>query len=107
MTGWLGAVSANTSIISMRSLLGQIPLFSLLSTASSSSYHDEAGVLDFVNPKIGTYGVTPNGNGGEQKFNERSFHGLMVNRNDTQRWYALWHDKVTTSDSLINGHFGD
>ncbi|KAJ5344695.1 Alpha-1-2-mannosidase [Penicillium brevicompactum] len=28
------------------------------------SYHDDAGVLDFVNPLIGTYGTTPNGNGG-------------------------------------------
>lgn len=27
-------------------------------------YHVNAGVLRFVNPKIGTYGVTPNGNGG-------------------------------------------
>ncbi|KAF7194337.1 putative glycosidase [Pseudocercospora fuligena] len=29
-----------------------------------SGYHDNAGVLKYVNPKIGTYGVTPNGNGG-------------------------------------------
>ena len=29
-----------------------------------SSYHDGAGVLQYVNPKIGTYGITPNGNGG-------------------------------------------
>lgn len=31
---------------------------------SKPSYHDNAGVLRFVNPKIGTYGITPNGNGG-------------------------------------------
>lgn len=30
----------------------------------SSSYHEGAGVLDYVNPLIGTYGTTPNGNGG-------------------------------------------
>lgn len=29
-----------------------------------SGYHGNAGVLKYVNPKIGTYGVTPNGNGG-------------------------------------------
>ncbi|KAK5121655.1 hypothetical protein LTR85_004827 [Meristemomyces frigidus] len=34
------------------------------SAASVASYHDNAGVLRFVNPKIGTYGTTPNGNGG-------------------------------------------
>ncbi|KAK2764484.1 hypothetical protein FQN54_009179 [Arachnomyces sp. PD_36] len=27
-------------------------------------YHENAGVLKYVNPLIGTYGVTPNGNGG-------------------------------------------
>jgi hypothetical protein len=27
-------------------------------------YHKDAGVLEFVNPLIGTYGTTPNGNGG-------------------------------------------
>ncbi|KAK4505215.1 hypothetical protein PRZ48_003178 [Zasmidium cellare] len=31
---------------------------------STGNWHDGAGVLQFVNPKIGTYGVTPNGNGG-------------------------------------------
>jgi putative alpha-1,2-mannosidase len=31
---------------------------------ASQSYHDNAGVLRYVNPKIGTSGVTPNGNGG-------------------------------------------
>lgn len=29
-----------------------------------SSYHENAGVLKYVDPLIGTYGVTPNGNGG-------------------------------------------
>ncbi|TKA74626.1 hypothetical protein B0A55_05971, partial [Friedmanniomyces simplex] len=32
--------------------------------AVAASYHDNAGVLQYVNPKIGTYGLTPNGNGG-------------------------------------------
>lgn len=27
-------------------------------------YHADAGVLQYVNPKIGTYGLSPNGNGG-------------------------------------------
>ncbi|CAG8106688.1 unnamed protein product [Penicillium olsonii] len=31
---------------------------------SSDSYHEGAGVLEFVNPLIGTYGTTPDGNGG-------------------------------------------
>ncbi|OGE50915.1 hypothetical protein PENARI_c015G00559 [Penicillium arizonense] len=30
----------------------------------STDYHENAGVLNFVNPLIGTYGTTPNGNGG-------------------------------------------
>ncbi|EME48271.1 glycoside hydrolase family 92 protein [Dothistroma septosporum NZE10] len=30
----------------------------------TAKYHDNAGVLRWVNPKIGTYGITPNGNGG-------------------------------------------
>ena len=30
----------------------------------SSNYHENAGVLSYVNPLIGTYGTTPNGNGG-------------------------------------------
>ncbi|KAH9993919.1 glycoside hydrolase family 92 protein [Xylariaceae sp. FL0662B] len=30
----------------------------------SSGYHANAGVLKYVNPKIGTYGVSPNDNGG-------------------------------------------
>jgi putative alpha-1,2-mannosidase len=29
-----------------------------------TTYHNNVGVLRYVNPKIGTYGVTPNGNGG-------------------------------------------
>lgn len=31
---------------------------------AAASYHADAGVLDFVNPKIGTLGFTPNDNGG-------------------------------------------
>lgn len=34
------------------------------SGSGSVNWHDDVGVLEFVNPKIGTYGVTPNGNGG-------------------------------------------
>lgn len=33
-------------------------------SAFTARYHDNAGVLRYVDPKIGTYGVTPNGNGG-------------------------------------------
>lgn len=35
-----------------------------LAILSQEDYHAKAGVLKYVNPKIGTYGVTPNGNGG-------------------------------------------
>lgn len=35
-----------------------------LPIAYAASYHGNAGVLQYVNPRIGTYGVTPNGNGG-------------------------------------------
>ncbi|CAG7944319.1 unnamed protein product [Penicillium salamii] len=31
---------------------------------ASDGYHDNAGVLEYVNPLIGTYGTTPDGNGG-------------------------------------------
>ncbi|KAF2165054.1 glycoside hydrolase family 92 protein [Zasmidium cellare ATCC 36951] len=34
------------------------------SGGGSANWHDNVGVLEFVNPKIGTYGITPNGNGG-------------------------------------------
>ncbi|KOS44550.1 hypothetical protein ACN38_g4547 [Penicillium nordicum] len=39
---------------------------SQLTTESNTdtTYHQNAGVLKFVNPLIGTYGTTPNGNGG-------------------------------------------
>ena len=51
--------------MNMRDFVLPASLFSLLATTScASSYHDNAGVLRYVNPKIGTYGVTPNGNGG-------------------------------------------
>lgn len=33
-------------------------------SAASDAWHENVGVLRYVNPKIGTYGVTPNGNGG-------------------------------------------
>ncbi|XXG99451.1 Allantoate permease [Hypoxylon texense] len=32
--------------------------------SSTPSYHHDAGVLKYVNPKIGTYGISPNDNGG-------------------------------------------
>ncbi|KAK5112208.1 hypothetical protein LTR62_004369 [Meristemomyces frigidus] len=32
--------------------------------SAAASYHNNARVLQYVNPKIGTYGLTPNGNGG-------------------------------------------
>ncbi|KAL9090314.1 MAG: hypothetical protein Q9165_005347 [Trypethelium subeluteriae] len=45
------------------------PLFSSFLFASytlgiGTSYHENAGVLKYVNPKIGTFGYSPNGNGG-------------------------------------------
>ncbi|WPG97259.1 Hypothetical protein R9X50_00003100 [Acrodontium crateriforme] len=39
-------------------------LTSLGPVAQGAPYHDDIGVLKWVNPKIGTYGLTPNGNGG-------------------------------------------
>lgn len=49
----------------MRSLFKTAPALALLpALGGTTSYHDNAGVLRYVNPKIGTYGVTPNGNGG-------------------------------------------
>ena len=62
MSGWLDNVSA----VNIRHLLGQVPLLSLFSAAavSTTSYHHDVGVLEYVDPKIGTYGVSPNGNGG-------------------------------------------
>ena len=48
----------------MRESVLPISLLSLFSSAQASSYHRNAGILQFVNPKIGTYGITPNGNGG-------------------------------------------
>lgn len=64
VSSWLGT-PLDRSFMSMRDVLYQLPVFSLLSTtAPQPSLHDSAGVLAFVNPKIGTYGVTPNGNGG-------------------------------------------
>ncbi|KAF2723371.1 glycoside hydrolase family 92 protein [Polychaeton citri CBS 116435] len=38
--------------------------FLLPVTVASLSFHENAGVLRYVNPRIGTYGLTPNGNGG-------------------------------------------
>ena len=49
----------------MRSLgLAALALSSPTSPSSKPSYHSNAGILQYVNPKIGTSGVTPNGNGG-------------------------------------------
>ncbi|KAI7231670.1 hypothetical protein KC330_g6302 [Hortaea werneckii] len=47
----------------MRQILPYIPALATV-PALAKTYHDDAGVLRYVNPKIGTYGVTPNGNGG-------------------------------------------
>ena len=44
-----------------------VPILATLSPFQltyARSYHEDIGVLRYVNPKIGTYGVTPNGNGG-------------------------------------------
>jgi len=49
----------------MRSLgLAALALSSPISPPSNPSYHSNAGILQYVKPKIGTSGVTPNGNGG-------------------------------------------
>ncbi|KAI7153510.1 hypothetical protein KC349_g8314 [Hortaea werneckii] len=47
----------------MRQLLPYLPALATV-PALAETYHDDAGVLRYVNPKIGTYGITPNGNGG-------------------------------------------
>lgn len=50
----------------MRGSVLPVSLLSILSlSATASSYHSNVGVLKFVNPFIGTEGVTPNGNGME------------------------------------------
>jgi len=51
------------TVVYMRGLCKYIPALSAPGIFASS-YHDNTGVLRYVNPKIGTYGVTPNGNGG-------------------------------------------
>jgi len=49
----------------MRSLgLAALALSPLTFPSQKLPYHSNAGVLQYVNPKIGTSGVTPNGNGG-------------------------------------------
>ncbi|KAI6856599.1 hypothetical protein KC352_g9728 [Hortaea werneckii] len=48
---------------SMRQLLPYLPALAT-APALSKAFHEDVGVLRYVNPKIGTYGVTPNGNGG-------------------------------------------
>lgn len=56
---------SSTLIATMRDALLPISLLSLFSVSTqTTAYHHDAGVLRFVNPKIGTYGLTPNGNGG-------------------------------------------
>ncbi len=68
MTVFRNFLTSNASlgyIASMRNLLSLPSLFSILPlTTYASSYHDNVGNLQYVNPKIGTYGITPNGNGG-------------------------------------------
>jgi putative alpha-1,2-mannosidase len=50
---------------SMRAFLpSSIFAVALLTTDTNASYHDGAGVLQYVNPKVGTLGYSPNGNGG-------------------------------------------
>lgn len=48
----------------MRSLGVAALALTTTSHTPPTSYHENAGVLQHVNPKIGTSGVTPNGNGG-------------------------------------------
>ena len=47
----------------MRPLLLSL-LFTSYAFGTGTSYHENAGVLQYVNPKIGTFGYSPNGNGG-------------------------------------------
>jgi len=60
---WFGHA---TSLLfgSMRTLKHVILALTWILPASSSSYHSETGILQYVNPKIGTFGYSPNGNGG-------------------------------------------
>ncbi|KAJ5698858.1 hypothetical protein N7462_000863 [Penicillium macrosclerotiorum] len=56
-------------ILSVIALVGSLthaqPTDPSLKTGSAQrNYHENAGVLQYVNPLIGTYGTTPNGNGG-------------------------------------------
>ncbi|KAL9079598.1 MAG: hypothetical protein Q9157_001535 [Trypethelium eluteriae] len=39
-------------------------LFVSYTLGTGTSYHENTGVLQYVNPKIGTFGYSPNGNGG-------------------------------------------
>jgi hypothetical protein len=47
----------------MRDSMLPVSLLSIFTLSDASSYHSNVGVLRFVNPFIGTEGVTPNGNG--------------------------------------------
>lgn len=49
-------------LLSLLSLLGGAA--ALPTSQGKPNYHEDAGVLQYVNPMIGTYGTTPNGNGG-------------------------------------------
>lgn len=64
---WQDVLTTNFSFeyfANMRDSVLSASLLSIFSlSATASSYHDNAGVLKFVNPFIGTEGVTPNGNG--------------------------------------------
>ena len=55
------------AMVPIREVARYMPFLATMSTfnlADALSYHQDVGVLRYVNPKIGTYGVTPNGNGG-------------------------------------------
>jgi putative alpha-1,2-mannosidase len=62
---------SSQKVFSFMILSGMFTLFVYLvhfffagTSEASTSYHDDIGVLRWVDPRIGTYGVTPNGNGG-------------------------------------------
>lgn len=61
MSIFQNALNSNISfeyLLNMRDLLSPVSLLSFFSVAShASSFHDNAGVLQYVNPKIGTYGL--------------------------------------------------
>ncbi|OTA95294.1 glycoside hydrolase family 92 protein [Hypoxylon sp. CO27-5] len=51
-------------ILAFPRLTGKIEKEASAQNNAAPNYHTNAGVLQYVNPKIGTYGISPNDNGG-------------------------------------------